>query len=71
MTTVTPVGQNIQNFKVTGVIAVLSPNPNFQVPGFIEPHLSGAIATPPVTSITFRSEFYKIEIVIFKNLRVT
>ena len=56
MTTLTAVGQSIQNFQVPGVIAVLSPNPNFQVPGVIEPQLSGVIkpqksgviVTPPV-----------------------
>ena len=54
MTTITRVCQNIQNFKVPGVIAVLSPNPNFQVLGVIEPQFSavlkpqkfGVIATP-------------------------
>ena len=43
MTTLTPVSHNFQNLQVPGVIAVLSPNPNFQVPGFIEPKLSDVI----------------------------
>ena len=37
MTAITPVGPNIQNFEVPGVIAVISPNSNFQVPGVIMP----------------------------------
>ena len=40
MTAITPVGPNIQNFEVPGDIAVISPNPNFQVPGVIKPQNS-------------------------------
>ena len=54
MATLTPVGQNIKNFEAPGVIAVISPNSNFQVPGVIEPQKSvvinpqksGVIVTP-------------------------
>ena len=54
MATLTPVGQNIKNFEVPGVIAVISPYSNFQVPGVIEPQKSvvikpqksGVIVTP-------------------------
>ena len=37
MTAITPVGPNIQNFEVPGVIAVISPNPNFHDAGIIKP----------------------------------
>ena len=54
MATLTPVGQNIKNFEAPGVIAVISPNSNFQVSGVIEPQKfvvikpqkSGVIVTP-------------------------
>ena len=39
MTTITPVGQNIQNFQVPGVIEP-------QLSGVIKPQKSGVIATP-------------------------
>ena len=55
MTALTPVGPNIQNFEVPGVIVVILPTPNFQVPGVIQPQMSvvikpqksGVIAIPP------------------------
>ena len=46
MTDITPFGPNIQNFEVPGGIVVISPTPNFQVPGVIKPQKSGVIATP-------------------------
>ena len=54
MTTITPVGPTIQNFEVPGIKVVISPNPNFQVPGVIKPQMSvvikpkksGVIANP-------------------------
>ena len=54
MTAIPPVGPNIENFEVPGVIVVISPTPNFQVPGVIKPQMSvvikpqksGVIATP-------------------------
>ena len=59
MNAIAPVGLNIQNFEVPGVIVVISPTPNFQVPGVIKPQMSvvikpqksGVIATPPVEKI--------------------
>ena len=58
MIVITPVRPNILNFKVPGVIVVISPTPNFQVPGVIKPKMSvvikprnsGVIATRPCTS---------------------
>ena len=57
MTALTPVGPNIQNFEVPGVIVVILPTPNFQVPGVVTPQMSvvikpqksGVIATLPCT----------------------
>ena len=37
MTAKIPVGPNIHNFEVPGFIAVISPNPNFHIPGIMGP----------------------------------
>ena len=60
MNVIIPVRPNIQNFEVPGVIVVISPTPNFQVPVVIRPQMSvvikpkkaGVIATLPCNNYT-------------------
>ena len=57
MTAITPVGPNIQNFEVPGVIAVISSNLNFHDPGIIKPKSSMLYSPPPFLKITSFQKF--------------